>query len=177
MKFKFKKYGEYARAGTININGRELETPHLFPVMCFYCGGLEGAKFGGGIYRNIKEEFLPRKDFSNIFQGVMTSISHLADFHVTKKKLENIYLAKTIHEWFDFDGVLFVDSGGFKLFKNGAIKCTDFEIKPDPKEILNLQEKFGGDIIATLDYPIHPELPKKKRKKGSSLVLKMAYMP
>lgn len=164
MKFKILSDNGESRIGLLKINGKKLETPFMFPVMSFFCGGNWESKFGGGIYRNFKEEFLPDPRFQEDFAGIMTSIAQLNDFPVSKEKLEQLYLSKTIPKWFNYKGLLFVDSGGFKLLTNGGIKGRDFEIKTY-EEVLLYQKRFGADIIVPLDYPITPNLPPKEKKR------------
>ena len=153
-----------ARIGRLKINGKKLETPYLFPAISFFCGGTWQSKFGGGIYRTLKEEFLTNPKFKEYFLGVMTSLAQVNDFPVSKEKFEKLYLRKPIPKWFNYDGVLFVDSGGFKLLTNGGIRGRDFEIK-DYKQVLYYQKKFGADIIVPLDYPISPDLSTREKEK------------
>jgi len=163
-KFKITHQSGEARCGEIRVNGKKLETPFLYPVLAFFCGGNWSSKFGGGIYRQIKENFLMKKEFKKYFQGVMTSIAQLNDFPVSREKLNEIYTSKTIHEWFNFDGILFVDSGGFKLLTNDGINGQDFKIT-SPEDVLCYQIKFGADILVSLDYPISPNLKESEVKK------------
>jgi tRNA-guanine family transglycosylase len=163
-KFKITHQSGEARCGEIRVNGKKLETPFLYPVLAFFCGGNWSSKFGGGIYRQIKENFLMKKEFQKYFQGVMTSIAQLNDFPVSREKLNGIYTSKTIHEWFNFDGILFVDSGGFKLLTNDGINGQDFKIT-SPEDVLHYQIKFGADILVSLDYPISPNLKESEVKK------------
>lgn len=162
-KFKILFQSGEARIGEIRVNGKKLETPYLYPVLAFFCGGTWKAKFGGGIYRKIKENFLMNENFQNYFKGIMTSIAHLVDFPITKEKLE-IYTSKTIHEWFNFNGILFVDSGGFKILTKGSISGKDFEISTS-EQVLMYQKSFGADILASLDYPISPNLKESEVKR------------
>lgn len=173
MTFKIYEEDGSARIGELRINGKKLETPYLFPVLPFFCGGVQRSSFGGGIYRNIKEEFLTNSEFQEYFSGVMTSIAQINDFKVSKEKLEKLYLSKTVSKWFNFHGMLFVDSGGFKLLTNGKIKGRDFEIKK-PEEILRYQKKFGADIITSLDHPISPDISSKEREKRIRFSIKNA---
>jgi len=161
--FKITHQNNGQRIGELVINNKKLETPFFYPVVSFFCGGTWKTKFGGGIYRQIKEKFLMNEKFKECFSGIMTSIAQINDFNITKRKLEE-YTSKSIHEWFGFDGVLFVDSGGFKFLTNGGIKGVDFEIK-NAEEVLYLQQKFGADILVSLDYPISPKLPKNETEK------------
>lgn len=154
-----------ARRGVLSINGRSLETPHLFPVINFYGGGNEGALFGGGVHRTVKEflvnhpPVVGETDYSDLFRGVMTSIASLSDYGIRRDKLE-WYLDKEIREWdvfSDYEGVIFADSGGYKILKQGGLKGPDFEKEIDQDEALNMQLALGPDIVVNLDHPIHPD--------------------
>jgi 7-cyano-7-deazaguanine tRNA-ribosyltransferase len=158
-----------ARLGELRVNGRVLRTPFLFPVVNFYCGAYEAAGFGGGIYRNIKEEFLNSSQLNGTFGGVLTSISQISDFNISRDKL-NFYFGKDIHKWFGYNGILFVDSGGYKLMTKRGIHGKDFVIRRNPAEILDYQMRFGADIVASLDYPFLPngrsDVRKRRMKKS-----------
>jgi len=155
-----------ARHGQLQINGRTLETPHLFPVVNFYGGGNEGALFGGGVHRTIKEflahdnEITAGEDYSDLFRGVMTSIASLTDYGIREKKLD-WYLGKEIREWEcfnSFDGMIFADSGGYKILSNGGgLEGADFEKDVDQDQALDMQLALGPDIVVNLDHPIHPD--------------------
>ena len=155
-----------ARRGQLQINGRTLETPYLFPVVNFYGGGNEGALFGGGVHRTVKEflahdkEVTAGEDYSDLFRGVMTSIASLTDYGIREKKLD-WYLDTEIREWdcfSDFDGMIFADSGGYKILnQGGGLEGKDFEKDIDQDKALDMQLDLGADIVVNLDYPIHPE--------------------
>lgn len=155
-----------ARCGQLQINGRTLETPHLFPVVNFYGGGNEGALFGGGVHRTVKEflahdnEVTAGEDYSDLFRGVMTSIASLADYGIREKKLD-WYLDNEIREWecfSDFDGMIFADSGGYKILtQGGALEGENFEKDIDQDKALDMQLALGPDIVVNLDHPIHPD--------------------
>lgn len=155
-----------ARRGQLTIDERTLETPHLFPVVNFYGGGNEPALFGGGIHRTVKEFMVNHpptvgeKDYSDLFHGVMTSISSLTDYGIREKKLEQ-YLSNEIREWdrfSDYDGMIFADSGGYKILKEGGgLKGKDFEKDIDQDKALDMQLDLGPDIVVNLDHPIHPD--------------------
>jgi len=170
MKFKILYNNGHSRIGQLKINGKKLETPYLFPVMSFFCGGNWESRFGGGIYRNLKEEFLTNPLFKEYFSGVMTSIAQISDFHISKDKLENYYLQKTIPEWFKYKGILFVDSGGFKILTNRGINGKNFQITAQ-EEVINYQKRFGADIIVPLDYPIAPNLKRRKKMENIRLTI------
>lgn len=155
-----------ARHGKLHINGRTLDTPHLFPVINFYGGGNEGALFGGGVHRTMKEfltgypPVVGEEDYSDLFDGVMTSIASLTDYGIREKKLE-WYLDTEIREWDCFshyDGMIFADSGGYKVLKQGGgLEGEDFEKDIDQDKALDMQLSLGPDIVVNLDHPIHPD--------------------
>jgi tRNA-guanine family transglycosylase len=155
-----------ARCGQLQVNGRTLETPHLFPVVNFYGGGNEGALFGGGVHRTVKEflahdnEVTAGEDYTDLFRGVMTSIASLADYGIREEKLD-WYLDNEIREWecfSDFDGMIFADSGGYKILtQGGALEGKNFEKDIDQDKALDMQLALGPDIVVNLDHPIHPD--------------------
>lgn len=154
------------RRGQLKINNRTLETPHLFPVVNFYGGGNEGALFGGGVHRTVKEFLVNHRptvgeeDYSDLFHGVMTSIASLTDYGIREKKLE-WYLSKEIRQWdcfSDYDGMIFADSGGYKVLKQGGeLQGEDFATNVDQDKALDIQSALGPDIVVNLDHPIHPD--------------------
>lgn len=162
-RFSIKSERGYARTGELKVKGNKVETPHLFPLVSLYGGGLEGALFGGGIHRTIKEFMVDadrqplEEDYSDLFKGIMTSVSSITDFHITEDKLWNNYLDEPFKEkepFQDFDGFVFVDSGGFKILTQGSLEGKNFSIDVDQEKALEIQRKIGGDIIVNLDEPI-----------------------
>jgi tRNA-guanine family transglycosylase len=161
-----------ARRGLLQINDRTLDTPHLFPVVNFYGGGNEGALFGGGVHRTVKEflahdnEVTGGEDYSDLFHGVLTSIASLTDYGIREKKLD-WYLEKEIREWgcfSDYDGMIFADSGGYKILKQGGgLEGEDFEKDVNQDKALDMQLALGPDIVVNLDHPIHPDDEFEKR--------------
>lgn len=155
----------------LSINGNILKTPAFFPVVAFYCGGSEHRRFGGGIYKYIKE-------YLSDFDTALGNVSHFLDFWHTEEKVNHI-MEKTVKEWFGFKGVLIIDSGGYKLLTLNAQQADKdkltgyggFSLKTEPETILNYQVKMGADIATTLDFPISPNINKiemRKRIKKSS---------
>ncbi len=152
-----------ARSGVLRVNGTELETPNLLPVVNFYGGGTSASLYGGGIHRTIKEfingnEVVNGTDFSQYFDGVMTSVSSLTDYGINRERYED-YIAEPIkeREVIDFDGTLFVDSGGFKFLGDRKLDGSDFEVEANQRSIFEIQSKLGGDIMVNLDRPISPD--------------------
>lgn len=154
-----------ARTGHITANGVSLQTPYMFPVVNFYGGGNASSLFGGGIYRTVKEFIINHgsipttQSYDIYFRGVMTSIASLTDFNINQEKLE-FYLSVPIKErpeFEDFDGLLFVDSGGYKVMTKGGLEGQDFAKNIDQEEAHAVQRDLGPDIMVNLDIPITPE--------------------
>lgn len=153
-----------ARRGTLNLNGLELETPNLFPVVNFYAGGMARSLYGGGVHRTIKEfmvghETIGGGDYSEYFDCVMTSVSSLTDYNITRERYED-YISTPIKEkdvFEDFDGMLFIDSGGYKFLGGHELDGSNFEVKIDQEKVYEIQRKLGGDLLVNLDRPIAPD--------------------
>lgn len=152
-----------ARSGVLRVGETELSTPNLLPVVNFYAGGTDSSLYGGGIHRTIKEfmngdEAVNGGDYSRYFDGVMTSISSLTDYGISRERYED-YISAPIRERdvFDFDGALFLDSGGFKFLGDGKLDGSDFEVEVNQEAIVEIQRKLGGDVLVNLDRPIEPD--------------------
>lgn len=161
-----------ARSGTLTIRGSNLETPNLFPVVNFYAGGTEASVFGGGVHRTIKEfmtgaEAVNGIDCSEYFDGAMVSVASLTDYELTRERFDS-YLATPIKERaiFDgYDGLIFVDSGGFKFLHDDRIQGKRFEMEFNQAVAFDIQKQLGGDIIVNLDRPISPDDSFETRRK------------
>jgi tRNA-guanine family transglycosylase len=164
--FDFEVTGEAgdARAGTLRIGDQQLETPNLFPVLNFYAGGTKRSVFGGGVHRTIKEFMIGADrigggDYTDYFDCTMMSAASLTDYNITHERYQS-YLNTPIKErdtFERFDGLVFIDSGGFKFLHDGEIDGSDFEVDIDQERIYEIQQKMGADIIVNLDHPIAPD--------------------
>lgn len=161
-----------ARRGTIHTARGDVETPAFFPVVNFIGGPTVRS---GGIWSRLRNHLFGEPEF----QGAMFQAMSFLDFNLTPEALEG-WRNRPLHGHFtdhdpvkphhdqpdDFTKPLFVDSGGFKLlnsdtFGNRPDKGgdeNDWSIYTNPESILDLQLDYGADIIATLDYPIPPNL-------------------
>ena len=161
-----------ARRGTIQTPHGDVQTPAFFPVVNFIGGPDEKS---GGIWSRLRNHLFGEPDF----QGAMFQAMSFLDFNVPPDTLER-WREHTIHEHFtdhepvkpshpqpdSFTKPLFVDSGGFKLLNSDTFgnpptdggDDNDWSIYTNPESILDLQLDYGADIIATLDYPIPPNL-------------------
>jgi len=59
-----------------------------------------------------------------------------------------------LHSHLNFNGPIFVDSGGFYFQKEG--------VKVTPEEIYYLQKRAGADLAVILDFPISPNYSRRK---------------
>ena len=161
-----------ARTGTLHTPHGDVETPAFFPVVNFIGGPDEKS---GGIWSRLRNHLFGEPDF----QGAMFQAMSFLDFNISPDSLKN-WRSKSLHEHFsghepvkpyhdqpeDFTKPLFVDSGGFKLLNSDTFgdrpeeggSDNDWSIYTNPESILELQLDYGADIIATLDYPIPPNL-------------------
>jgi len=152
-----------ARAGSLSIGDTVIETPNLFPVLNFYGGGTINSNFGGGIHRTVKEFLIGHDrvdggDYSRFFDGVMTSVSSLTDYNITRERYDD-YVSQPIKErdvFSPFSGALFIDSGGFKFLSSEELDGSNFQIEIDQRKVYEIQQKMGADIIVNLDRPISP---------------------
>ncbi|XGI83052.1 tRNA-guanine transglycosylase [Halorutilales archaeon Cl-col2-1] len=153
-----------ARTGTLSAGTAEIETPNLFPVVNFYGGGRASSMFGGSVHRTVKElmvgaDRVDSVDCSEYFDTAMMSISSLTQYGISRNYLRD-YLSEPIkaRDVFEgFNGMIFIDSGGFQILRKGKLDGSDFEIEMNQERIYEMQRKLGGDILVNLDRPISPE--------------------
>jgi len=157
ISFSSKQKGELAgRNGEFTIGNKKLKTPKFFPIINIMTGP-PGIFRTGGIWRGIKKELLGEEQI----EAFMTQILHFLDYNISKKTLNDWFdkpLDERIMEEAKYKPIIFTDSGGFKLLYTEGIDTSTYGFSPTPEEILNMQLKFGADFLATLDYPIPPNL-------------------
>jgi tRNA-guanine family transglycosylase len=139
----------HARLGTLYTQQGNIQTPCLFPVMTFIGGTTINC---GGLWKYIRSQLFEAK------LPLMSETMHFLNFNISPDSLQR-WREKNLHEWFpDFKSPLFLDSGGFQLLNNKEFDLERYKLSVAPKQILDLQLDFGGDIIVTLDYPLPPTL-------------------
>ena len=147
----------YGRIGEFRFsaNNRKLTTPYLYPVINFLTGT---STRGGGVWKYILQILMQRQT------PMLSQILHFLDFPLTGRYLANWY-GKSMREHYReqngvYEGALFLDSGGFKLLYKTGLDLEEFGIhkETEAEDILNLQLGFEGDIVASLDYPLPPNL-------------------
>ena len=76
-----------------------------------------------------------------------------------------------------YDAPMFLDSGGFKLLYNTGLSLSEFGIHKETAtdDILDFQLTLGGDIIASLDYPLPPGLVRSEAETRMHRSLQNAF--
>lgn len=160
---------EYGRLGTLDVPHGPVDTPALFPVINLIGGTTLDSGSGWRYFRdNIVDE--------DHLQGIMFQAMSFLDYGVTPSSL-SFWREDTVREKLQADGraemdtPVFIDSGGFSLMNSETFGPppeeggpeNDWGLYTNPDSILNLQTDFGGDIIATLDFPIPPDLREEEK--------------
>lgn len=154
----------YGRLGELDVTHGPVETPALFPVVNMIGGT---TKKSGGVWRRMRNKLISKEHL----QGIMFQAMSFTDYGVSPDNLSDFWRQQTFHERFDdLDAPVFIDSGGFKLMNSNTFGAApekggvpnEWGLYTDPKSILGLQLDFGADIIATLDYPIPPNLKEQE---------------
>jgi 7-cyano-7-deazaguanine tRNA-ribosyltransferase len=147
-----------------------LSTPILYPVISFMTGT---SPRGGGIWKYLLRNFAKRQPPTPMLSQVL----HFLDFNLTGRHIA-YWREKPMRERYQevdlsADAPLFLDSGGFKLLYNAGLDLSDYGIHKESEadDILAFQRDFGGDIIASLDYPLPPGLARDEAevRMGQSL--------
>jgi len=165
-----------ARRGKLQTPHGTIETPAFFPVVNFIGGP---SVESGGIWSRLRNHLFGDSEF----QGAMFQAMSFLDFNISPDNLD-WWREKPLHDHFNdhnpvndgddpdsFTKPLFVDSGGFKLLNSDTFGDSpeeggdnnDWSIYTNPESILDLQLDYGADIIATLDYPIPPNLKDEEK--------------
>lgn len=158
--------------------GGAVDTPAFFPVLNLMGGP---TPVSGGIWSRLRNRLFG----DDAFQGAMFQAMSFLDFNLGPDQVDKWRNeADGLHDWFTghqspkdnpkppaFTQPLFVDSGGFKLMNSrtfgdppeeGGDK-NEWGIYTNPDSILELQYDYGADLLATLDYPIPPDLKDEEK--------------
>ena len=141
-------------------NGKELETPYYFPVTTIMQSNTtrDPVRVDDLVSLWVERN---RPQLVNIlywFDG-----SQSIDIYNAWREhgIENIM---RMAEYPTFDAPIFMDSGGFKLRHAHNFDLTQYNIHPETMavDILRYQLQLGGEIAATLDYPLLPGLHREE---------------
>ncbi|WP_017306305.1 tRNA-guanine transglycosylase [Spirulina subsalsa] len=161
---------EYGRLGSLKIQDYTIQTPFLFPVVCLVTSTKAS---GGGIWKYILHA---NNDNGLLTRNipVMSQVLHFLNFIAKKYKGVETWRKLGIKRRYledsgvQYNAPIFLDSGGFQLLSKKNIDLSPYGLCLDEHQgfqsILNLQKDFGGNIIASLDYPIHPKLIESEAK-------------
>ncbi len=169
--FSVSQGATHGRLGHLKLARAVVPTPILFPVVALMTGP---SPRGGGLWKYILQA---NDDHSLLRRNmpVMSQVLHFLDFSSNNKGVLDRWRQDGVRQRYkaevkppvDFAAPLFLDSGGYKLLWNDTIDLSNYglSIKDDgPGAILELQEDLGGDIVATLDYPLPPGLAASEAK-------------
>ena len=130
---------------------------------------------GGGIWKYLL------KDVMRHNVPILSQVLHFLDFNLTGKHI-GYWREKTMRERYrdangPYDAPMFLDSGGFKLLYNAGLSLSEFGIykETEADDILDFQLNLGGDIIASLDYPLPPGLVRSEAKTRMDRSLQNAF--
>ena len=164
------------RIGELHLqrNGEMLSpllTPILYPVVSFMTGSTPR---GGGLWKYLLRDLMKHDT------PMLSQVLHFLDFPIKGKNLTK-WRSKTLGEWYQevngvYNAPLFLDSGGFKLLYSTGLDLKEFGIEKETEadDILALQEDLGGEMIASLDYPLPPGLERSEAEKRMKLSLENA---
>ena len=175
--FKTKTLRKHGRIGELHLwrnnkKLRVLSTPILYPVVSFMTGT---SPRGGGIWKYLLRNFAPREI------PMLSQVLHFLDFNLTSKHTE-YWREKPMQERYQevdmfHESPLFLDSGGFKLLYNADLNLSEYGIhkETEAEDILAFQRDCGGDIIASLDYPLPPTLVRNEAETRMGQSLQNAF--
>lgn len=166
--FETVKSGKHGRIGNLILdkNRSFIKTPVLFPVVNFVTGTTAR---GGGIWKYVLQADLQNSLLRRNLP-VMSQVLHFLDFQSTTPKVLTTWREQSIPVRYNeeiqpslnYSGPIFLDSGGFKLLWSDSLDLSAYGLSIEngngPQTILDLQLDFGGDIVASLDYPLPPGL-------------------
>lgn len=142
--FEVESIDNKARTGVFTVNGRRAKAPFFMPVAT-----------RGGV------KTLTSEDLEEIgTQAIITNMYHL----MMKPGVEIIEKAGGLHEFMNWDGIIFTDSGGFQMIrkdfeKNISEDGVEFTSEYDgstyymtAEKCIQTQKRMGSDIAMCLDY-------------------------
>jgi len=146
FRFEVKARDAAGRLGKLTVNGREIETPAIMPVV------------------NPKQLTVTPKELKEMGFGIIITNSYII---YRNPELREEALEKGIHGFLGYDGIIEVDSGSFQLMRYGGVEVTN-------REIISFQEQIGVDIGTFLDIPTTPDAPREKAAEDLQTTLERA---
>ncbi len=138
-----------ARTGKLTVDGRSCSTPLFMPVAT-----------------NATVKTLTSEDLNQLgFDALITNFYHL----MMKPGIDIIHESGGLHEFMNYEGIIFSDSGGFQMIRKGfeqELNGDTIVFKSDydgsvyeitPEDCIRLQKKLSSDVQMCLDYcPPYP---------------------
>lgn len=142
--FKVEDKDGRARSGKLSVNGRQAHTPFFMPV------ATKGAV-----------KILLSEDMEEMgYEALISNMYHL----LMRPGVDIIEDAGGLHEFMNWDGIIFTDSGGFQMIRKGFDKDigregvsfrSDIDGKEyhlTPKRCVEIQKRLGADVTMCLDH-------------------------
>jgi len=128
MKFEIEDVDALARLGRINLNGKEMITPNLFPVV------------------HPSRNIIAPQDLKTFGAQCLFTNAYII---YKNEKLRSQVLQKGLHEYLKYDGIIATDSGAFQQYM-----YNKDSIGLDASTIERFQEVIGSDFPVILDIPV-----------------------
>ncbi|MEF8873196.1 MAG: tRNA guanosine(34) transglycosylase Tgt [Candidatus Thermoplasmatota archaeon] len=138
-----------AREASMSVNDKEVRTPLFMPVAT------------KGAVKTLIGEDLNRLGV----QALISNMYHL----LLRPGVETIEDAGGLHQFMNWDGMVFTDSGGFQMIRSDFEKKVNTEgvtftsaqddktYEITPERCIEIQERMGSDVAMCLDYcPSYP---------------------
>ncbi len=131
MKFEIEDVDALARLGRISLNGKEMITPNLFPVI------------------HPSRNIITPQDLKTFGAQCLFTNAYII---YKNEKLRAQVLHKGLHEYLNYDGIIATDSGAFQQYMYNK---DSFDL--DATTIERFQEDIGSDFPVILDIPVQLE--------------------
>jgi len=131
MKFEIVDVDALARLGRISLNGKEMITPNLFPVV------------------HPSRNIIAPQDLKTFGAQCLFTNAYII---YKNEKLRAQVLQKGLHKHLNYDGMIATDSGAFQQYMYNK---DSFDI--DATTIERFQEDIGSDFPVILDIPVQLE--------------------
>ncbi|MGM0510443.1 MAG: tRNA guanosine(34) transglycosylase Tgt [Thermoplasmatota archaeon] len=145
--FKIKSEEGRARTGTLEVDDRKADTPFFMPVAT-----------------KASVKTLLSEDLKEMgYEALISNMYHL----LMRPGVDIIEDAGGLHEFMNWDGIIFTDSGGFQMIRKGFDKDIGHDgvsFKSDidgkeyhltPEKCVELQIRLGTDVAMCLDHCPH----------------------
>lgn len=172
--FTVKDNQSNGRLGNFSFD-QPIQTPFLFPVAFLMTGTTAR---GGATWKYILQDQAPELQQHTLMRRnspLLSQVLHFLDYKVSPASVQN-WRNTSIRRMYNeqlpglnYKAPLFLDSGGFKLMYRTGLDLSRYGMSlcegQEAKSILQLQRDLGGNIVATLDYPLPQNLMPSEAKK------------